>query len=81
MTPEQALYQLTHHEEWLHENQLPVVRRGGNPVWDVRDAGIVVDDNLCRVWVGNYLGDCDPKEGEPVGYPSPEALLAEWAID
>jgi hypothetical protein len=78
---DKELYLLTHPDEWPHEGFLPLNRRGGNVIYNQEDAGIVMEDNLCRVWTGNYLGDCDPREGSPVEYPSPEALLVEWEID
>jgi hypothetical protein len=78
---EQELYLLTNPGKWPHEGLLPVKRCSGNIVWNQEDAGIVMEDNLCRVWTGNYLGDCDPKEGTPLDYPSPDALLDEWEID
>jgi hypothetical protein len=81
MTPEQALYLLTHPEEWPHGSQLPVIRRGGKPVWNRMDCGIVLENNFCRVWIDVHLGVGDPKDGIPRDYPSPEALLAEWEID
>jgi hypothetical protein len=80
MTPEQALYLLTHPEEWPHGMQLPVIRRGGNPVRNQKDAGIVLNNNLLCVWTDVYLGD-DPFSGVPLYYTSPEQLLSEWAID
>jgi hypothetical protein len=80
MTPEQALYVLTHPEEWPHGMQLPVTRRGGKPVWHRKDAGIVLNNNLTCVWTDVYLGD-DPLEGKPKDYRSPEHLLSEWEID
>jgi hypothetical protein len=46
------LYLLTHPENWPHKGQLPVTRRGGNPVFRIADAGIVMENNLCRVWSG-----------------------------
>jgi hypothetical protein len=59
------LYQLTHPEEWPHEGLLPLNRRGGNVVYNVHDAGIVMDDNVCRVWTSVYLGETNPQEGIP----------------
>ena len=74
------LFLLTHPEKWPHGNQLPVIRRGGDPIHNRKDAGIVMNYNLCRVWTDVYLGEQDP-EGDPLDYPSPEALLSEWEID
>jgi hypothetical protein len=78
---EAELELLYHPEKWPHGVQLPVLRRGGNPVRNKKDAGIVMADDLCRVWTDIYLGDRNPREGEPVEYESPEALLSEWEID
>lgn len=80
MTPEQTLCFLTHPEKWPHGMQLPVIRKGGNPMLMQKDAGIVSSTNLCRVWTDVYLGD-DPWEGKPEDYRSPEQLLSEWRID
>lgn len=77
---DKELYQLTHPETWPHGNQLPVIRRGGKPVWNRKDAGIVMKDNLCRVWADVYLGEKNP-EGTSGDYRSPEHLLSEWEID
>ena len=74
------LYLLTHPKKWPHGIQLPVMRRDGNPVRNRKDAGIILSNNLCRVWTDVYLGD-DPFEGVPVKYTSPEHLLTEWKID
>jgi hypothetical protein len=43
------LYLLTHPENWPHKGLLPVIRSGGNPVYKIEDAGIVMNNNLCRV--------------------------------
>jgi hypothetical protein len=72
---------LYHSGKWPHGNQLPVCRKGGNPVRNKKDVGVVLADDLCRVWTDMYLGDRDPREGEPVEYNSPEHLLSEWEID
>jgi hypothetical protein len=80
MTPEQALSLLTHPEEWPHGDQLPVIRRSGNPVFNRKYAGVVMNDNLCLVWAGIYLGD-SILDAIPVKYRSPEELLSEWEID
>ena len=77
----EELYLLTHPDKWPHEGQLPLVRRGGNPVRNVRDAGIVMIGNLCRVWTGVYLGDANPTHGVPIEYETLEKLLKQWAID
>jgi hypothetical protein len=77
---DQELYQLTHPEEWPHGMQLPVLRRGGNPVRNRKDAGIVLNFNTRCVWTNVYLGD-DPFDGTPLYYRSPEELLTEWKID
>lgn len=74
---DRELYQLTHSETWPHKRQLPVVRRGGNPVYESTDCGIVVEDNLCRVWTDVHLGEDDPTTGIPYDYRSPEYLLSE----
>jgi hypothetical protein len=78
---DQELFLLTHPEEWPHQGQLPVNSRGGNVIWNKKDAGIVMENNLCHVWSGIYLGHLNPWEGKPEDYPSPEALLSEWEID
>ena len=72
---------LTHPEKWPHGDQLPLVRRGGNPVRNIKDAGIVMMGNLCRVWTGVYLGDANPTKGVPIEYETSEKLLEQWAID
>jgi hypothetical protein len=72
---------LTHPDEWPHEVLLPLSRRGGNVIWNKGDAGIVMDDNLCCVWIGVYIGEADPRTGIPLYYTSPEHLLSEWEID
>jgi hypothetical protein len=51
------------------------------PVFSAGDAGVVLDDNFCRVWSFVYLGAGNPREGEPVDYRGPEALLSDWSID
>jgi hypothetical protein len=77
---DKELYRLTHPETWPHKGLLPLARRGGDVIYNDRDAGIVMKDNLCRVWTGVYLGESDPRDGTPVDYPSHEALLSEWEI-
>jgi hypothetical protein len=71
------LYLLTHPENWPHKGQLPVTRRGGNPVYRIADAGIVMENNLCRVWSGVYIGYLNPWED----YATSEKLLEDWNID
>jgi hypothetical protein len=71
---------LTDPEKWVHE-YLPMTRRGGNPVFKIEDAGLVMRNNLCRVWSGVYLGYLNPWEGKPEDYESPKHLLSEWGID
>jgi hypothetical protein len=78
---DKELYLLTHPENWPHEGQLPVVRRGGDVIYHMEHAGIVMGNNLCRVWSGVYLGCLNPWEGKSEDYQSPEALLSEWEID
>jgi hypothetical protein len=56
---------LTHPDEWPHEALLPLSRRGGNVVYNKEDAGIVMDDNLCCVWTGVYIGEADPCTDSP----------------
>jgi hypothetical protein len=80
MTPEQAFYLLTHCEKWPQGKYLPVVRRGGNPVRNIHDAGVVRRDNIRRVYTGIYLGD-ELKDAIPLDYLCPEDLLFEWKID
>jgi hypothetical protein len=82
------LYVLTHPEQWPLGDQLPVLRRGVNVVYE-KDAsivlkpwaGIVMSNNLCRVWQGVFLGDANPTTGVPVEYDTPEELLKQWTID
>jgi hypothetical protein len=71
---------LTDPEKWVHE-YLPMIRRGGNPIYKIEDAGLVMRNNICRVWSGVYLGYLNPWEGKPEDYQSPEHLLYEWEID
>jgi hypothetical protein len=77
---EAELKLLTDPEKWVHE-YLPMIRRGGNPIYKIEDAGLVMRNNLCRVWSGVYLGYLNPWEGKPEDYDSPVALLSEWEID
>ena len=74
------LYLLTHPEKWPHGNQLPVTRRGSDPIHNRKDAGIVMNYNLCRVWTEVFLGE-NPEEGIPVDYMTSEGLLEDWSID
>ena len=69
-----------HPERWPHDGLLPVVRRGGDPIYCAEDAGIVVINNLCRVWTEVFLGE-NPEEGIPVDYMTSEGLLEDWSID
>ena len=46
---DKELYLLTNPEDWPHEDLLPVVRRGGDPIYCSEDVGIVMSNNLCRV--------------------------------
>jgi hypothetical protein len=78
---DKELHQLTHPDEWPIEGLLPLARRGGNIVYNVQDVGIIMEDNLCCVWTGIYLGDGDPRDGKPEYYKSPEHVLSEWEID
>ena len=48
---------LTHPDRWPHAGLLPVVRRGGDPIYVSSDAGIVTSGNLCRVWQAVCLGE------------------------
>jgi hypothetical protein len=77
----EELYLLTHPDKWPYEEQLPLVRRGGNPVYCLDDTGIVTSDNLCRVWMNVLLGRDSPLHGIPLNYKTPEELLKQWAID
>lgn len=72
---------VTHPEKWPHKGLLPVIRRGGNPVYRIEDAGIVMESNLCRVWSGVYIGYLNPWEGKPEDYVTSEKLLEDWSID
>ena len=77
-------YLLTHPENWPHKGLLPVIRRGGNPVYKIEDVGIVgivMNNNLCRVWSGVYIGFLNPWEGKPEDYISSEKLLENWSLD
>jgi hypothetical protein len=81
MTPEAELELLTHPEKWPHAGLLPLTRRSGNIIYCKKDAGIVMEGDLYCVWTGNYLGECDPRNGVPERYGTLKELLAEWAID
>jgi hypothetical protein len=70
----------THPERWPHAGLLPVVRRGGDPIYCSEDVGIVISNNLCRVWTEVFLGE-NPEEGIPVDYMTSEELLEDWSID
>ena len=72
---------LTHPDGWPFEGLLPLNRRGGNVIYNKEDASIIMDDNLCCVWIGVYIGEADPRIGSPLYYKSPEHLLSEWEID
>jgi hypothetical protein len=78
---EKELELLTHPERWPHGDQLPLARRGGNVIYNQKDAGIVMIDDLCRVWTNVYIGEGNPRKGIPEEYNSPEHLLSEWEID
>ena len=84
----EELYILTHPDKWLLGDKLPVLRRGRNIVYEKDPnivlkpwAGMVMSNNLCRVWQGVFLGDANPTKGTPVEYEAPEELLKQWAID
>lgn len=76
---------------WKHKGKLPVVRRFRNPEmrnkrrralalknkWNI---GLVLEDNLCFVWVRATLQDKDPRQFLPVRYASSEKLLSNWEI-
>jgi hypothetical protein len=81
MNREAELELLSHPEKWPHDGLLPLSRRGGSIVYNEKDAGIIMEDDLCCVWTGNYLGECDPRKGTPVRYGTLEEVLTEWAID
>jgi hypothetical protein len=81
MNREAELELLSHPEKWPHGDLLPLSRRGGNIIYCKKDAGIVMENNLCCVWTGYYLGQVDPRNGAPGRYGTPEEVLAEWAID
>jgi hypothetical protein len=80
MNRKEELELLLHPEKWPHRGLLPLSRRGGNIIYCNKDAGIITEDDLCRVWTGNYLGECDPRKGVPVRYGTLEELLTEWAL-
>ena len=75
------LYLLTHPENWPHKGLLPVIRHRGNSVYNKTDAGIIMEDDLRCVWTGNYVGECDPRNGVPERYGTLGEVLTEWAID
>jgi hypothetical protein len=81
MNREAELELLSHPEKWPHGGLLPLTWRGRNIVYNEKDAGITMEDDLCCVWTGNYLGECDPRKGTPVRYGTLEEVLTEWAID
>jgi hypothetical protein len=80
---------LTHPDKWLLGDKLPVLRRGRNIVYEKDPnivlkpwAGMVMSNNLCRVWQGVFIEkDADPTKGVPIEYETPEELLKQWAID
>ncbi len=76
---DQELHLLIHPDEWPYK-ELPVARRGGDPINNQKDAGVVARFNLCRVWSEIYLGD-SLTLARPIDYLSPEALLSEWKIN
>jgi hypothetical protein len=81
MNREAELELLSHPEKWPHDGLLPLSRRSGSIVYNEKDAGIIMEDDLCCVWTGNYLGECDPRKGVPVRYGTLEEVLTVWAID
>lgn len=81
MNREAELEFLSHPEKWPHRGLLPLTRRGGNIIYCNKDAGIVMENNLCCVWTGYYLGQVDPRDGVPERYGTLEEVLVEWAID
>jgi hypothetical protein len=48
-------YLFTHPEDWPHDGLLPVIRRGGDPIYCSEDVGVVMSNNLCRVWTEVFL--------------------------
>jgi hypothetical protein len=40
------LYLFIHPERWPHKGLLPVIRRGGDPIYCSKDVGIVMSNNL-----------------------------------
>jgi hypothetical protein len=44
------LYLLAHPEKCPHGMQLPVMKKGGNPIQNQKEAGIVLSHNLCRTY-------------------------------
>jgi hypothetical protein len=77
---DKELYLLTHPEEWPYEGVLPVTRRGGDPIYNEKDCGVVIASKINIVFANAYVGE--PLEDfEVMEYPSPEALLSEWKID
>ncbi len=67
MNREAELEFLSHPEKWPHRGLLPLARRGGNIIYGKKDAGIVMENDLCCVWTGYYLGEVDPRNGRVCG--------------
>lgn len=72
---------------WPHVWALPVMRKGGDPVCEPKDAGVVVHERgvvLPRVYVVNLFGPCgkiDLDAADRVDYPDLDALFHEWEVD
>jgi hypothetical protein len=49
MNREAELELLSHPEKWPHRGLLPLARRGGNIIYGKKDAGIVMENDLCCV--------------------------------
>jgi hypothetical protein len=81
MNRKEELKLLKHPEKWPHRGLLPLSRRSGNIAYCKKDAGIVMEDDLCCVWTGNYLGEFDPRYGVPERYGTLEEVLTVWAVD
>lgn len=72
---------------WPHVWALPVVRIGGDPVYQSRDAGIIVHDGGVvqpRVYIVNLFGACGKVDLDAAlreDYPDLDALFGEWEVD
>lgn len=85
---------IRHPECWPHVWVLPVTRRGGDPVWDDDDLGVVVTElpsgaggvrpvvYLCNLWDAfSHAALGDPGRVRKKEYADLDALCAEWEAD